>query len=145
MAAKRIKKYAYYSKNTTNQELMVSQLLKQAGIPFKSQVVFDTVSSRFVVDFFINNEIILEVTSTQMKNVATPIKKRALKLQAKAFLIKIFYELPIWVVMSSKNPLSEDHKFRTRLMTPTIDELFFSEEDMMNRLLEVVSVSNSNC
>ena len=129
------KNFTLHSSRITSQELQLRHLLQSEGIPFEFQKVFSLPSCRYIVDFFLPVQTILECSSTTMFKYQIPLRKKAVYLEAKSSqLKKYFSHLSIWVLFETCQPILEPF-FRTlvRLM-PSVDEILTSREELLEYL-----------
>ena len=129
------KNFPLHSSRITSQELQLRHLLQSEDIPFEFQKVFSLPNCRYIVDFFLPLQTILECSSTTMLKYQIPLRKKAIYLEAKSSqLKKYFSHLSIWVLFETCQPILEPF-FRTlvRLM-PSVDKILTSGNELLESL-----------
>lgn len=120
----------------TWQELRIRQLLEAESIPFECQKVFRVNGRRFIVDFFIDEEVILECSATSMKKYQVAIRHKAIQLEAKCSLLSDVFSFRFWVLFHAPQPLSTLFLRNLSRLMPSVDQIFTS----LPELLDVLSV-----
>lgn len=105
MKSKQNKKVPPVFASKTWQELAVKQLLLQAKIPFVQQKQIQLSKCYVVVDFLINNKIMLEVSATRMHRHGVPLKLKALQIEAKFAKLRQEAGYLLWVLFESSRPI----------------------------------------
>jgi len=137
-----INKKVFPSKNTsiissriTGQELQVRELIQSESIPFSFQQVFMLTDCRYIVDFFLNKQIIMECASTSMYKYQIPLRKKAIHLEAKISQIKEHYPtLLVWVLLETHRPILETFSQTLVRLMPSVDQILLSQDELREAL-----------
>ena len=141
MSSKTNKKLSNKSPSLTDQELAVKQLLLYHHIPFTIHQKLLLNDRYYVVDFFINNSILLECSCTTMHRVGVALKQKALQLESKFSKLKTIYPYQFWVLFESNRGISYRLSTTLRHLMPSIDHFLTSRKHLLEiyRLLPTLN------
>jgi len=118
----------------TWQELKVKQLLESENISFESQKVFRIGKRRFIADFFLHSNIILECSSTSMYKYQVPLRKKAIHLQTKSIQLSSVFGYPVWVLLEATQPIGDRFYQTLKELMPSVSEILISCDELFELL-----------
>lgn len=127
----------------TLQESQIYHLLQADSISFECQKVFQIDNRRFIVDFFIENRLILECTSTSMKKFQVAFRQKAIQLEEKCSHLSEVYDFPIWVLFEAPRHISIQFLQTLIRLMPSVEKIFTSDQELIEVLITQNVVSQN--
>ena len=119
----------------TLQESQIYHFLSVNSISFECQKVFQNNNRRFIVDFFIDDKIILECTSTSIKKFQVAFRQKAIQLEEKCSQLSDVFAFPIWVLFEAPRFISPQFLQTLTLLLPSVQKIFTSRQELIEILL----------
>ncbi|PWI47912.1 hypothetical protein CEE45_09055 [Candidatus Heimdallarchaeota archaeon B3_Heim] len=131
MNSKLNKKLSNFSSSITDQELAVKQLLLHNDISFVMHQKLHLNDRYYIIDFMINNSILLECSFTTMYRVGVALKQKSLQLERKYSQLKTTYPNQFWVLFESTKPISSQLLTTLKRLMPSVDQLLTSQKQLL--------------
>jgi len=133
------------STSITPQELKIVQLLQHLEIPFLFQQKFQLSDRYYILDFFIDDSILLECSFTSMYKVDVALKLKALQLEAKFVQLKKKYNNSFWVLFEAIKPINTHLLTTLQRLMPSVNVILTSRNELLEKLREfLLKHHNSN-
>jgi len=122
------------STSITPQELKIIQLLQHLEIPFLFQQKFQLSDRYYILDFFIDESILLECSFTSMYKVDVALKLKALQLEAKFVQLKKKYNNSYWVLFEAIKPINTHLLTTLQRLMPSVNVILTSRNELLEKL-----------
>lgn len=122
------------STSITPQELNIIQLLQHLEIPFLFQQKFQLSDRYYILDFFIDDSILLECSFTSMYKVDVALKLKALQLEAKFVQLKKKYNYSFLVLFEAIKPINTPLLTTLQRLMPSVHKILTSRNELIERL-----------
>jgi len=122
------------STSITPQELKIVQLLQHLEIPFLFQQKFQLSDRYYILDFFIDDSILLECSFTAMYKVDVALKLKALQLEAKFVQLKKKYNNSFWVLFEAIKPINTHLLTTLQRLMPSVNVILTSRNELLEKL-----------
>lgn len=134
--SKSIKNFSFSSLRGTTQELYLKQIFTTEAVSFEFQKEFVFSDRSFIVDFFLEQKILLECSHTKSFKYEVALRHKAIMLEAKTAFIKQFHTYPMWVLLESERPIGTLFYKTLQKLMPSVDEIFTSRNELLEYLQE---------
>ena len=122
------------STSMTLQEFKIIQLLQHLEIPFLFQQRFQLSDRYYILDFFIDESILLECSFTTMYKVDVALKLKALQLEAKFVQLKKKYNYSFWVLFEAIKPINTHLLATLQRLIPSVNNILTSRNELLEKL-----------
>ncbi len=119
----------------TLQESQIYHLLQAGSIFFECQRVFRIGDRHFIVDFFIDDKIILECTSTSMKKFQVSLRQKAIQLEEKCSHLSKIFGYPVWILFEAPRSISTQFLQTLTCLLPSVERIFTSNQQFIESLI----------
>jgi len=131
---KSIKNFSSSSFRVTTQELYLKQSFATEGVSFVFQKEFVFPDRSYVIDFFLEELILLECSYTRSFKYEIAFRHKAVLLEAKTSFIKQFHNYPMWVLLEAERPIGT-HFYKTlQKLMPSVDEILTSRNELLEKI-----------